>query len=82
MAISPPVLPAETAAWAWPSFTASTAFHMLVPLPRRMATAGFSSMATAVSVWRISQACLAAPHRASSGAIFASSPWSRNFTPG
>src|SRR3569623_1477071 len=54
MAIRAPVLPEETAAAASPSRTASTAFHIEVPLPRRSAWAGFSSMATTMSVSRIS----------------------------
>ncbi len=37
IAIRAPVLPAETAAWASPVFTASTAFQRLEPLPRRKA---------------------------------------------
>ena len=55
MAIRAPVLPAETTAPASPVLTASMAFHRLEPLPRRMAWAGFSSIATTLSVWRISQ---------------------------
>ena len=41
IAISAPVLPAETDASARPSFTASTAFHIDVPLPRRSAWLGY-----------------------------------------
>ena len=48
VAISAPVLPAETAASAFPSFTACTARHMEdLPRPMRMAWLGFSSMAMA-----------------------------------
>ena len=51
MAISAPVLPAETAASARPSRTASSASHMLdFQRPLRSAWLGFSSMATAMSV--------------------------------
>ena len=46
MAISAPVLPAETATSASPFCTASSASHMLVPLPRRSAWLGLSFMAT------------------------------------
>ncbi len=60
MAIRAPVLPPETAAWASPSFTASTAFHRLEPLPRRRAWAAFSSAAITLSQPRTSQAALAA----------------------
>ena len=44
MAISAPVLPAETEAFARPSFTASSALHMDDPLPRRRAWLGFMSL--------------------------------------
>jgi hypothetical protein len=54
IAIRAPVLPPLTQAAASPVFTASTAFHMLEPLPRRMAWAGFSSAPITLSVWRIS----------------------------
>ncbi len=50
MAISAPVLPAETATSASPFATASIASHMEdFPRPRRNAWLGFSSMATAIS---------------------------------
>jgi len=55
MAISAPVLPAETAAWASPALTLSTAFHIEEPLPRRMAWAGLASMAMMLLEGRISQ---------------------------
>ena len=42
MAISAPVLPAETAARASPDLTLSTAFHIDEPLPRRIACAGLA----------------------------------------
>ena len=55
MAISAPVLPADTAASARPSRTASRLSHMLECLrPLRNAWLGFASMATATSVCRIS----------------------------
>ena len=55
MAISAPVLPAETAASASPVRTASIASHMLLlPRPWRSAWLGLASMVTNTSVWRIS----------------------------
>ena len=69
MALKAPVLPDETAARASPDCTDSMAFHIEVPLPRRMAWAGFSSMATTVSVWRTSQSALAVGCLSSSGPI-------------
>ena len=54
MAMSAPVLPALTQAWASPAFTASMARRMDdCRLPRR-ALAGGSSMATTSAAWRIS----------------------------
>ncbi len=51
IAISAPVLPAETQASESPSRTAWIACHIEdLPRPVRMATLGFSSMATATSV--------------------------------
>ena len=50
MAMSAPVLPAETAAWACPFCTASSASHIDEPLPRRNAWLGLSSMLMAVLV--------------------------------
>jgi hypothetical protein len=51
MAMSAPVLPADTAAAARPSRTASSASHMLdFQRPLRSAWLGFASMATATSV--------------------------------
>jgi len=81
IAIRAPVLPAETTPPASPVFTASTAFHRLEPLPRRMAWAGFSSMATTFSVWRISATASDRSARANSGRIWVSSPCSRKRTP-
>jgi hypothetical protein len=43
-------LPAETAACAWPSATASIAMRMLVPLLARNAADGFSLLRTILSV--------------------------------
>ena len=51
IAMRAPVLPADTAACASPFCTASSASHMLVPLPRRTAWLGLSSIAISVSVW-------------------------------
>ncbi len=80
MAMRAPVLPAETAALASPARIASTAFHRLVPLPRRSAWAGLSSMPMTRSVWRISLAARAAGCLASSAFRAFSSPCSRNRT--
>ena len=81
IAINAPVLPAETTAAASPAFTASMAFQRLEPLPRRIAVAGFSSMATTFSVCRISQTSSPSPARVSSARSAASSPCSRKRTP-
>ena len=52
IAISAPVLPAETATSASPFLTASIASHMDDVLrPRRSAWLGFSSMLMAMSAW-------------------------------
>ena len=51
IAISAPVLPAETAAAAAPSFTALIASRMLVLRPCRRATEGLASPATESGVW-------------------------------
>ena len=51
IAIRAPVLPAETAAAAAPSFTALIASRMLVLRPWRRATDGFASPATESGVW-------------------------------
>ena len=75
IAISAPVLPAETAASASPSFTAWIARHIEdLPRPERTAWLGFSSMAMAIVVWRISTAPLSRGSAATSGARIASSP--------
>jgi hypothetical protein len=50
IAISAPVLPAERATCASPAFTEATAFHMLEPRLRRIASDGLSVIDTKVSV--------------------------------
>ena len=55
IAISAPVLPADTAAAASPSFTAATAFHREDPRPPRSAFAGFASIGMTDDAGRISQ---------------------------
>ncbi len=55
IAISAPVLPADTQASASPVFTASIAFHMDdFQRPCRSAWLGLSSMLTATSQWMMS----------------------------
>ena len=57
IAISAPVLPAETATSASPFFTASMASHIDdFQRPRRSAWLGLSSMLTATSVWTTCEA--------------------------
>jgi hypothetical protein len=53
-AIRAPVLPQLTQTAASPSFTASIADHIEVPLPWRMTWLGFSPIVTTPSAWRIS----------------------------
>ena len=79
MAISAPVLPAETAAAASPVRTLSTAFHIDEPLPRRMAWAGLASMAMTLSEGRISQSPASAA-RATASPRRVGSPWRRKRT--
>ena len=61
IAISAPVLPAETTPAASPVCTASMARRMLEPRPARSAVEGLSSAAITRSVWRISLALRSAP---------------------
>jgi hypothetical protein len=82
MAIRAPVLPAETAAAACPSRIASTAFHIEVPLPRRMAWAGFSSIEITRSECRTSERAARAGSRDNSACITVSSPCSSRRAPG
>jgi hypothetical protein len=61
IAISAPVLPADTATSASPFRTASSESHMDdVFRPRRSAWLGFSSMVIATSVWTTREAALTA----------------------
>jgi len=60
IAMRAPVLPPETAASAWPSFTAAMAMPMDVVLARRIAWLGFSVAAIASGVCTISIALGAA----------------------
>ena len=82
IAISAPVLPAETTQCALPSATASIASRMLERLPERSACEGFASPLTASSVWctvarRESFLCFA-----SNGRILSSAPNRRKCTLG
>ena len=75
IAISAPVLPAETAASASPRFTASIAHHIDdTRRPARKATLGLSSMAIATSVCRTSETSRSFGWRASSSLMRALSP--------
>ena len=79
MAISAPVLPAETAQSAAPLRTASIAIHIEEwRRPARKAWLGLSAMPTATLVWRTSVAAFSRGCAFSKGAIFASSPNIRN----
>ena len=61
IAISAPVLPAETATSASPFFTASIASHIDEVLrPRRSAWLGLSCMLTVTSVWTTREAAFSA----------------------
>ena len=82
IAISAPVLPAETTPAAWPSRTASMARRMLDCRPWRNATDGFMSFGTVSSVCRIVQRLASLWLFFSSGASRASSPNSRYWTSG
>ena len=84
IAISAPVLPAETATSASPFFTASIASHIDDVLrPWRSAWLGLSSMLTATSVWTIARGRL---HRRMFGELgfdlTPRSPTSRNSVSG
>ena len=83
IAISAPVLPAETATSASPFFTASIASHIEEVLrPRRSAWLGLSSMLTATSVWMMREAAFSLGCLASSGSISARLPTRRNSVSG
>ncbi len=83
IAISAPVLPAETATSASPFFTASMASHIEdFQRPWRSAWLGLSSILTATSVWTSCEAALSRGRASSSGSITARSPNSRNSMPG
>ena len=69
-----PVLPAETAAAASPSFTALMASRMLVLRPWRSATDGLASPGTKSGVWWTVVAAASSGLAASRGPSFASSP--------
>ncbi len=75
IAISAPVLPADTATSASPFLTASMASHIDdFQRPLRSAWLGLSSIRTATSVWTSRQAALSCGWAASSGSIRAWSP--------
>ena len=79
IAISAPVLPAETATSASPFFTASIASHIDEFLrPRRSAWLGLSCMLTVTSVWTTREAAFSAGCLASCSSISLLSPYSRN----
>ncbi len=79
IAISAPVLPAETATSASLFFTASIASHIDEFLrPRRSAWLGLSCMATVTSVWVTREAFFKAGYFASCASISALSPNIRN----
>ena len=83
IAISAPVLPADTATSALPFFTASIASHIEEILrPRRSAWLGLSCMLTATSVWITCDTAFSAGCAASSLLIRALSPNSRNSVSG
>ncbi len=68
IAISAPVLPAETATSASPFFTASIASHIDEFLrPRRSAWLGLSCMLTVTSVWMTRETAFSAGYLASCG---------------
>jgi len=74
IAISAPVLPADTAACASPAFTASSAIHMLEPFARRSAWLGFSCMETTWSVCTMRDLAPSAGWAASAALMRASLP--------
>ena len=83
IAISAPVLPADTATSASPFLTASIASHIEEVLrPRRSAWLGLSSMLTATSVWKTRETAFSAGCLASCASISARSPNSRNSVSG
>ena len=77
IAISAPVLPAETTQSARPSATASIASRMLERRPARSAIDGLASSSTTSGVWCTVAALASRGSFASSGAMRASSPNSR-----
>ena len=83
IAISAPVLPAETAASASPFLTASMASHMEdFQRPLRSAWLGLSCILTETSVWTSCAAALSRGRASSSGSTTARSPNRRNSMPG
>ena len=79
IAISAPVLPAETATSASPFLTASMASHIEdFQRPLRSAWLGLSSISTATSVCTKREAALSGGRASSSGSTTARSPNSRN----
>src|ERR1700736_1768018 len=83
IAISAPVLPADTATSASYLFTASSANHIDdFQRPYRKAWLGLSSILTATSVWMTRAAALSPGLASSKGSIAARSPNSRNSVSG
>ena len=83
IAISAPVLPAETHTSASPFFTASIAFHIDdFQRPWRSAWLGLSSMRTATSQWTKSLTAASLGSRSSTGRTASSRPKIRNRTSG
>ena len=83
IAISAPVLPADTATSASPFLTASMASHIEdFQRPLRSAWLGLSSIRTATSVCTSRAAALSCGWAASSGSILARSPNRMNFAVG
>jgi hypothetical protein len=82
VAISAPVLPAETMPCASPAATASMARRMLELRPLRSAVEGLSSLVMTSVVCRIVDTAASAGRFARSGAIRASSPTIRKCTSG
>ena len=81
MAMSAPVFPAETAAWACLACTHSTAFHIELPLPRLMAWAGLASEEMTLVEGRVSLAAATAGCARRHSPTSASSPWITNLDP-
>ena len=81
-AISAPVLPAETAAPARPSFTASIARHMLVLRPWRSTWDGLASAPTLSGVCSIVERAASSGRPASSWRSTSPSPNSRKRSSG